>query len=387
METQTRDTNPSSPAAKGIDAAKLERELNAMWAEMSAPEGEAQSAGVVRACVLNLVVYAAGPEERGEVDALLEAVVERHPCRAIVLVADRKAEEMRIAASVSTRCRPSSRGSKRICGEQVTIEAAGAAVGTASTAVAPMLVPDVPVFLWWKDIPDYEDKLFTRLAGMADRVVIDSASFDRPHADMLRLAQLLEEGGPRLSDLNWGRLTSWRSLVASFWDVADYRESLSQINKVVIEYDPPDRSHDQIAPKALLALGWIVASLGWEMAEGSSAVAEGGAQFRLSSEGREIEAVLAATDDVAGRDGLVTSLTISTATGDEFYVELLLEEHKLKTGARLSGGGGHTVGRVLGYEAHTEGQRLCSELDILTRDEIYEKAVAQTARLLGAVGG
>jgi glucose-6-phosphate dehydrogenase assembly protein OpcA len=385
METQASTTQVS--AAKGIDAAKLERELNAMWAEMSTAEGGAQSAGVVRACVLNLVVYAGSPEERGEVDSLLEAVIERHPCRAIVLVADRKAEEMRIEAFVSTRCQLSSRGAKRICGEQVTIEAAGPAVDTASTAVAPMLVPDVPVFLWWKDIPDYEDKLFTRLAGMADRVVIDSASFDRPHADMLRLARLLEEGGPRLSDLNWGRLTSWRSLVASFWDVADYRESLSQIKKVVIEYDPPDRSHDQIAPKALLALGWIAASLGWQMTDGGSTFAEGGAQFRLLGGGREIEAVLAATDDVAGRDGFVTSLTISTASGDEFYVELLLDEHKLKTGARLSADGGHTVGRVLGYEAHTEGQRLCSELDILTRDEIYEKAVAQTARLLGVAGG
>jgi glucose-6-phosphate dehydrogenase assembly protein OpcA len=382
METQANTTQVS--VAKGIDAAKLEKELNAMWAEMSAPEGERQSAGVVRACVLSLVVYASGPEERGEVDELLGAVVERHPCRAIVLVADREAKEMRLDAFVSTRCQLSSRGSKRICGEQITIEAAGAAVDTASTAVAPLLVPDVPVFLWWKDIPHYDDKLFNRLAGMADRVVIDSASFDHPHADMLRLAQLLEGGALRLSDLNWGRLTSWRTLVASFWDVADYRESLSQINKVVIEYDPPDRSHEQIAPKALLALGWIAASLGWDVPQGGSTLANNGAQFLLrGGDGRDIEAALAATDDVAGRDGLVTSLTISTAVGDEFYVELLHEEGKLKTGARLHGDG-HTVGRVLGYEAHTEGQRLSSELDILTKDEVYEKAVRLASRLLGA---
>jgi glucose-6-phosphate dehydrogenase assembly protein OpcA len=383
METQESTTQVS--VAKGIDAVKLEKELNAMWAEMSAPEGEGQSAGVVRACVLNLVVYVASPEERGEVDELLGAVVERHPCRALVLVADRGAKEMRLEAFVSTRCQLSSRGSKRICGEQITIEAAGAAVGTASTAVAPLLVPDVPVFLWWKDIPDYDDRLFNRLAGMADRVVIDSASFDQPHADMLRLAQLLEGGALRMSDLNWGRLTSWRSLVASFWDVADYRESLSQIDKVVIEYDPPDRSHEQIAPKALLALGWIAASLGWEVTSDGSTLANDGGRFRLRGGGHDIEAVLAATDDVAGRDGLVTSLTISTAAGDEFFVELLLEEGKLKTGARLHGGDGHTVGRVLGYEARTEGQRLSCELDILTKDEVYEKAVRSAARLLGAV--
>src|SRR5215208_4201733 len=115
METQANTAQVSLP--KGIDAVRLEKELNAMWAEMSAPEGGAQAAGVVRACVLNLVVYAAGAEERAVVDELLEAVVERHPCRAIVLAADRGAAEARLEAFVSTRCQLSSRGSKRICGE------------------------------------------------------------------------------------------------------------------------------------------------------------------------------------------------------------------------------------------------------------------------------
>ncbi|MCA1621047.1 MAG: glucose-6-phosphate dehydrogenase assembly protein OpcA [Acidobacteria bacterium] len=388
METQATTTQVS--LAKGIDAARLERELNAMWAEMSAPEdgaegeGAARAAGVVRACVLNLVVYAEGTEARAEVDDLLGAVVERHPCRAVVLAAERGASEPRLEAFVSTRCQLSARGRKRICGEQITIEAGGSAVETASTAVAPLLVPDVPVFLWWKDIPHYEDKLFTRLAGMADRVVIDSASFDEPHEDLLRLARLLQGGRLRLSDLNWGRLTSWRALVAGFWDVADYRASLQQIKKVVIEYDPPDRARAQVAPKAMLALGWLASCLGWEVAEGGSALSEGLARFHLrDGGGREVEAVLAATGDAAGRDGWLTSLAISTAAGDEFYVELLLEERKLRTGARLKDVG-HTVGRVLGYEARTEGERLSGELDILSRDEVYEGAVASAARMLGA---
>lgn len=383
METQASTAQVA--LGKGIDAAKLERELNAMWAEMSAPGGGSGSAGVVRACVLNLVVYAEGPEERAEVDDLLSEVVERHPCRAIVLAAERGGDESRLEAFVSTRCQLSSRGAKRICGEQITIEAAGASVDTASSAVAPLLVPDVPVFLWWKDIPHYEDKLFTRLAGMADRVVIDSAAFDQPHADLLRLAALLEGGRMRLSDLNWGRLTSWRALVAGFWDVADYRDSLARIEKVVIEYDPPDRSHDQIAPKALLALGWMASCLGWEVSDEGSTLDDGRARFLLKEGAREIEAVLAATDDVAGRDGWLTSLTIRTAAGDEFSVELLQEEHRLRTGARLSGAG-HACERVLAYEARGEGARLGGELDILSRDEVYESAVGAAARLLAALG-
>ena len=114
METQANTTQVS--VAKGIDAARLEKELNAVWAEMSASKGDGQGAGVVRACVLNLIVYVAGQEERAEVDELLEAVVERHPCRAIVLVADRAASEARLDAYVSTRCQLSTPGAKRVCG-------------------------------------------------------------------------------------------------------------------------------------------------------------------------------------------------------------------------------------------------------------------------------
>src|ERR671935_1707383 len=137
METQALGSTVS--LAKGIDAAKLERELARMWAEMSAPKGDGQETGVVRACVLNLVVYVAGKEECPEVNELLEVVVERHPCRAILLVANRAATEPRLEAFVSTRCQLTTRGPRQVCGEQITIEADGPLVETASTAVAPLL--------------------------------------------------------------------------------------------------------------------------------------------------------------------------------------------------------------------------------------------------------
>jgi hypothetical protein len=104
----------------------------------------------------------------------------------------------------------------------------------------------------------------------------------------------------------------------------------------------------------------------------------------LSGDGREVEAVLAATDDVAGRDGMITSLTLSTAAGDEFYVVLRYHEGKLETGMRR-GGDGQAVARVLGYEARSEGQRLSAELDILARDRVFENAARVAARMLETV--
>ena len=391
METQSSAVALS--AAKGVDAVKLERELAAMWAEMGGQESDAASSsssspsGVTRACALNLVVYSERQEERAEVDALLEEVVERHPCRSIVLYADRGAAEARLEAYVSMRCQLASRGAKRICGEQLTIEAAGPIVNTLSTAVSPLLVPDVPVFLWWKDIPHYDDKLFDRLAALSDRVVIDSASFDNPHDDVARLSEILEKsaGRLRLSDLNWGRLTTWRSLVASFWDVADYRPSLEQIERIVIEYDRPDRSPEELSPKALLAVGWLGAQLGWQVEPEGGRVGDRGASFSLSANGRPIVAELKGTDDAKGRDGFIISLALHCADGNEFFVRLRPVGAKLETGART--GGEHTIGRVLNYETRSEGRRLSGELDILTRDRVFEEAAHFAARMLAAAKG
>src|SRR3954465_4880888 len=102
METQASTRHLS--VERGVDASRVEKELMAMWAEMSAPEGGGgQSAGVVRACVLNLIVYVASVEERAEADELIETIVERHPCRAIVIAAERESSEARLDAYASTR--------------------------------------------------------------------------------------------------------------------------------------------------------------------------------------------------------------------------------------------------------------------------------------------
>jgi hypothetical protein len=220
---------------------------------------------------------------------------------------------------------------------------------------------------------------------MSDRVVIDSAAFDNPHYDLIQLAEMLEgrAAALNLSDLNWGRLTSWRSLVAGFWDVADYRASLSQIETVRVEYDPPDRAVGEVAPKALLATGWLASRLGWPTDASIAEIDAGGARFTLEAAGRTIEISLSPAQDSEGRDGMLRSLTIKTVNGSEFYVCLRPCGTKLETGATMVDGV-RAAGRVLRYEARSERQRLGAELDILTRDVIYEEAVAAAARLLRA---
>lgn len=371
---------------KGIDVGRIEKELAAMWKPASDAEGSNAESGVTRACAMNLLVYATDDDDRELIDEMLDFVSAQHPGRTLVLLVDRQAVEPKLEAYVSTRCRILGGSGKQVCGEQVTIEAAGVAIDTVASAIEPLLVPDVPVFLWWKDIPHYEDTLFNRMAAMADRIVIDSSRFDQPHADLARLAQIIRERPQFMSasDLNWGRLTAWRNLIASFWDVPDYLPYLNQVQRLVVEYDPPDVVIEEIAPKALLAVGWLASRLGWSVETGSEIDENRDASFRLRADGRDIDVVMSATTREGHGDGMLVSLTLSNADSSaEFSVSFSDDRKKLETEARIDGR--RTVGRVLSYEEESEGQRLSRELSLLKRDVIYEAALAVAAKLIGTM--
>lgn len=366
----------------GLDIGRLERELTAMWADATAG---GEGAGVMRACVLNLIVYAPVGEGRASVDALLDRVYESSPCRALVIFADRDAAADGLDAYVSTRCSLSSKGARQICGEQITIEAAGGAVSRAASAVAPLLVPDVPVFLCWKDIPHYEDKLFTRLVEISDRVVIDSASFDNPQEDLARLARVVREHPEYMavSDLNWGRLTPWRALVAGFWDVADYRPHLSRVERLTVEYAPRAGGGGQLDAEALLLAGWLSSRLGWQVESSAAGIEEGEVRFEMrAGEGRRVVVGMRAAGEGSGGGGGVSSLALLSGEGAaEFHVGAGTGGAKLEAWARV-GPGGRAVKRVVGFEGRSEGEWLSGELAILTRDKVYEQAVEACARML-----
>jgi glucose-6-phosphate dehydrogenase assembly protein OpcA len=372
---------------QGIDVEGLERELTAKWAGMSKGQSEGVHKSVTRACVLNLIVFSTPQDDAAQLKVVLDEVSQEHPCRVLVLLVDRRAEEARLDAHASTRCHVFTRGAKQLCGEQVTIEVSGPSVERAASAVEPLLVPDVPVFLWWKDIPHEEDGLFKRLAAMSDRIVLDSAASDHPHLDLLRLARMLSEAKEPIyaSDINWGRLTSWRMLLASFWDVEHYWPHLERINRVAVEFHPPKVAPQEIAPQAWLVLGWLASRLGWKLETSVAKVESGVRRFNLrAADGRPIEVELRAREEAGDCGGMLKCVTLADAEGDAaFQVEYRDERTKLETRARMSGE--LMVGRVLAYEARSEGKRLSSELSFITRDLIYEAAVAAAASMVESV--
>src|SRR5262252_4880878 len=191
-------------ALQTINIDALERQLTELWKDAGA---NGDQAGVTRACVLNLLVYVpAGPAER-EVDDLLIEVTSVHPSRAFLIASDPTSDASAISAWVASRCSIVAPGSKQVCCEQVTVKARGTQVSELPSAIEPLILADLPVFLWWRAQPPFREKVFRRLIGMSDRLIIDSASFADPRHDFEELAKAFAStnGGHRwvaTSDLN-----------------------------------------------------------------------------------------------------------------------------------------------------------------------------------------
>ena len=255
-------TTFTSGAARSVDVAAIERELVRVW-KSAAETGEESAGGVTRACLLNLIVRAPGTAAEVAAAETVAVVSSELPCRALVLVEAGEAGGPPLEAWISAHCSPAGPGRRQVCCEQVTLRAAHGAVESLPSTVLALLVPDLPVALWWPGDPDFEGPLFGRLSRCVDRLCVDSAGFaDAPR----RLASLgawrRAAGGREVCDLAWERLAPWRELVAGFFDAPPFQGMLPALDGVEIEAASAGGEAAGAAPAALFA-GWMASRLRW----------------------------------------------------------------------------------------------------------------------------
>ncbi|MCI0488027.1 MAG: glucose-6-phosphate dehydrogenase assembly protein OpcA [Blastocatellia bacterium] len=364
-----------------INVGMIERELTSLW---KAAGEEDEQGGIIRACLMNLLVYVPDDQLAGEVDEIITEVTAEHPSRALLIIADPEAEPF-IEAHVSSRCTIPSGMSKQVCCEQVTISAGGSLIGEAPSVVTALLLSDLPVCLWWHAAPRLGDKTFERLVAASDRVIIDSADFTNPHEDMAALAAVLGDDSTRaaFSDLNWARLTPWRSLVAGFYDVAEYRPLLDRLERVLIEYAPPPEDRDAISSRSALLAGWLTSRLGWKLE--SAARKDGSSVFELRAGERKVSVELVPTSDPAIKPRLIARVTLESAaeTAASFKVARSADGSRIETHVAI--GEERHIQRVLGYDDRSESALIGRELEILGRDRVYEQAVISAGEMLNAI--
>ena len=241
-----------------VDVRDIEDALAQLWVT-----GQAGGHATMQAYVLNLIVFAGSSMDPSEAQRVAATVGARHPSRTIILHTD-GSTETRLRAWISAQCEFLG-ASDHAGSEQVMLEASGDGVRQLPGTVIPLLIPEVPVVLWWPGDGLFNHPIFPALMDASDQLVVDSSGFADSLTILGRLHALATEEYPgvALRDLVWARLTPWRELTAQFFDAPTTRPYLEGIHRVRVTYAHP--TPGQYNPEqALLYASWLASRLGWE---------------------------------------------------------------------------------------------------------------------------
>ena len=213
--------------AKPVDSSSIEKSLSELWRSEKNDEH-----AVTRAALWNVVAHTANPRDHSSAGETLAKASKSVPQRAIVIQAELDAPS-EISSWINSNCHIVS-GEKQVCSEAVAIVAGGDRVRHIPPLVSALLIPDMPVAVWWLgDLPNDQAEYVEALLDPADRLIVDSTEFNSP-TDLAWLRHISQRTTTAPADLNWVRLEDWRMATAAFFDPPAMRERLVEITSLRI---------------------------------------------------------------------------------------------------------------------------------------------------------
>jgi hypothetical protein len=275
----------------------------------------------------------------------------------------------------------------------VTLQTTGEADERLPSAVLPLLVPDLPVALWWMGDPPFGAPVFEQLLDTADRLLVDTRSFEDPTFSLTRLAGLarLHAGRIAISDLNWARLTPWQDQLAQAFDSVETLPYLDRLERVTLHYIRPTGGPRHDPEKALLLAGWLLNRVGWKLPPALARVGGGHFRGRLRRAGRDLLVEITPLEldlpaDRPGESGMLLSVELRASLGgragvfrvdrrgddlDTFVTTIILGENEPLTS---------TIVRP----RRTLASLLAEDLSRFEHDYLFEAALETAAHLSGA---
>lgn len=276
--------------------------------------------------VLTLILVA---DEDNAEDAIASAnhASHEHPCRILAVIRGTSRGSVRLDAQIRV-------GGDAGASEVVVLRMFGPLTAHPESLLAPLLLPDNPVVVWWPaeapTVPADDP-----VGALAQRRITDAASSKRP---ISALHDRVAGYRPGDTDLSWTRLTLWRALLAAALDQPPFEP----VTAVRVVGGPDNASADLLA-------GWLSLTLDVPVTRTKATGVDGLFSVRLDRESGPI-AIERPRDDVAvltvpGRADRHVSLPRRTAgeclaeelrrlDPDEIYGEVLVDglKRQLETG-------------------------------------------------------
>jgi glucose-6-phosphate dehydrogenase assembly protein OpcA len=347
----------------GVNISAIEKELAGLWRSAS------KDKQVTRACSWNLVVHCGGSDDTifDLAKKIVDDAVRHVPSRTLMIKPRPYATGKEIEAWVSANCQIAPGGGKLLCTEEITIESRGKEGGEhIPSLIRALLVPDVPTALWWAGPPPTDPSAVRILLSGVDRLVFDTAmlSSDGGLSRLAHVGGLLN--GLLLTDLNWLRTGSLRSVLASLFDAPIGAEPLQRLKRVRIECTP------QGLPAAKLLVGWLASRLAWGAPE---RMEPGQLSWRLPVRGDGGVRVDVETSKVTTtRDSGLKAIHLETNQGERFS---LVDAG----GGSVEAASPNMAARVLQAAELPIEQLLVASLGSRGRDRLYGVALHRAVEL------
>ena len=224
--------------AKSLDG--ITAELGRIWSSIAltaeGPDGEERRVAA-RTSVMNLVVIAGRGEVGERVASIVEGLTGRHPSRTLIVTPADPDGPAWLDAQVQAHCVLPSDTAPETCSELVYLTCGGESGQHLSGLVAPLLIHDLPVTVWWPGEPHFESRSARELLPMADRVLVDGSGWTGDGmAGIAAMAALPARYDVEVADFAMLRQARWREAIASTFDRPALLPFLGHLDRIEVHY-------------------------------------------------------------------------------------------------------------------------------------------------------
>ena len=372
--------------AKSIDG--ITAELGRIWSSISltaeGPDGDERRVAA-RSSVMNLVVIAGRGEIGERVAAIVEGLSGRHPSRTLIVTPADPDGPAWLDAQVQAHCVLPSDNAPETCSELVYLTCGGESGQHLSGVIAPLLIHDLPVTVWWPGEPHFESRSAQELLPVADRVLVDGSGWSGDGlAGLVAMAALPERYSLEVADFALLRQARWREAIASTFDRPALLPYLTHIDRIDVHYAASDgapRMANVVRP--MYHVAWLASRLGMSVVSPIRAGAEpwSGYDALLRFGRRRVPVTLRPVESTSPRGTTLIVQLHATRAHSQLWVEVTAYADGVVVQASLDGE--PMPERRFVAPRKREADLLAETIETAGRDQISSDVLAMAARLVG----
>jgi glucose-6-phosphate dehydrogenase assembly protein OpcA len=383
----------------------IEQEIARIWAQ-PAISGEVERDSDddhphrhvgARTSVMNLVVVALRPEVGERCAATIQGLTGRHPSRTLIVSPADPDGPSWIDASIQAHCVLPSETAPATCAETIYITCGGESGRHREAIVAPLLIHDLPVTMWWPEEPPFDSPAADDAFETCDRLVVDASTWHGSGLRQLRrLADLQERRPIAISDFALVRQSRWREAIASIFDHPDILPFVDHIRRIGVTYGVRDAGGIE-APnivKPVYHVAWLASRLNMRVvrplgpiggsrpgADDVGGVGSAGLTASLRHNRREVTVVVRPTvSEMPTGTTLRVELT-AAIHGSELRADITAEQEAVH--ARVWRDGERVLERGFNAPRRKDLDLLAESIEAGGRDPVAVGALAMAAELAG----